>query len=103
MSSIILSDTFDAFSPASHDANHLPSAFEVRHILLDHTSVNQMNQSPFDGVAVASIRHLSFAAQNIKRIKYELDRHHQEEQELFEHLMKYEEFRETLQPTVYAH
>ena len=90
-----------SFSSA-HDADLPPSAFELRHVLLDHQSVETVNEVfGDDATSLSQLRHVSYIAQNIIRLQWELERHESEEQDLYKHIMKNEEFRNTLQPVVH--
>ena len=86
-----------SFSSA-HDATLPPSAFELRHIILDQEAV-EMFEHVFseDATSMSQLRHISFVSQTIKRLEYELDCHHEEEREFYEHVMKDEDFRNPLQ------
>ena len=70
---------------AVYDESLPPSAFELRHILLDHESVNQLNHTfPHDSTYIPQFQYLGYIAQNIKRTEWELDRHQEEERLLYE-------------------
>jgi hypothetical protein len=89
-----------SFSSA-HDADLPPSAFELRHVLLDHQSVDTINETIDDTTSIAQLRHVSYIAQNIIRLQWELERHQTEERDLYDHIMKHDEFRYALQPVVH--
>jgi hypothetical protein len=81
-----------------HDATLPPSAFELRHIILDDEAVEKFNHVfSEDATSMSQLRHISFISQNIKQLEYDLDRHHKEEQEFYDHIMKDEAFRKPLQ------
>lgn len=83
---------------SDHDATLPPSAFELRHIILDDEAVEKFNNVfSDDATSMIQLRHISFVSQNIERLQHELDRHHKEEQEFYNHIMKHEAFRNPLQ------
>lgn len=60
--------------PAIYDTTLPPSAFELRHILLDHESVDKLNLTfPNDSTQIAQFQYLGYIAQNIKHVEWELD------------------------------
>jgi hypothetical protein len=86
-----------SFSSA-HDSTLPPSAFELRHIILDSEAVEKFEHVfSEDATSMSQLRHISFVSQNIKRLEYDLDCHHKEEREFYDHIMKDEAFRNPLQ------
>ena len=84
--------------PSIYDATLPPSAFELRHIILDPEAIEKFsNVFSEDATSMSHLRHISFVSQSIKRLEYELDCHHKEEQEFYEHVMKDDAFRKPVQ------
>jgi hypothetical protein len=87
-----------------HDATLPPSAFELRHVILDSEAVENINNVLIeDAMSMAQLRHIYFMSRNIKRLEQELDYHYEEEREFYEHVMKDEKFRNALQPVVHEY
>ena len=91
-----------SFSSA-HDADLPPSASELRNVLLDYDSVDMINHV-FDNnaLSLALLRHANYTAHNITRLQAELDRHEEEERNIYEHIMHDDQFRHALQPVIHG-
>lgn len=88
-------------SPSSPRNTRFTTAFELRHLILDERMgelVNRVFQD--DGVSSAYLRHYSFIAQTIARLEYALDQVHEEQNEIYNHLMASPQFRHTLRPVI---
>lgn len=85
-----------------HDSTLPPSAFELRHVILDPDTAEKIDHVfSEDATSLTKLRHISFVSQNIKRLAYDLDYHHEEEREFYEHVMKDKAFQNALQPIVH--
>jgi hypothetical protein len=81
----------------------LPDPNELSDLILDDPMVELLNQTFSDDfTAAAHLRHYSFISLSLKRLQTEINRHYEEQQELFEHMMNNEDFRDKLQPIVRA-
>ena len=83
--------------------NTVPTNFtasELSRLILDNSSVDLINQTKPDVAYAAHLRHVSYVALTTKRLEQELDRHYQENQELFEHLWKDEVFQKMMSPVI---
>ena len=92
-----------SFSSA-YDESLPPSALELRHILLDHEAVDQLNRTfPHDSTYVPQFQYLGYIAQNITRTEWELDRHQEEERLIYEQVMTNDNLQDAFQPIVHQY
>jgi hypothetical protein len=92
-------------SSSSVSSSALPSdPNELSDLILEDPMVELINQAFSDDfTAAAHLRHYSFVSLSLKRLQTEISRHYEEQQELFDHMMNEEDFRDKLQPIIRAH
>lgn len=103
--------------PSSSSQNSLPSTtssggpycvslspHELFRIILDNPSIETLNQT-FGGdfTALSYLRHYMFISKGLKQLEDELDRHCQEQKEVFDNMMESSDFRKELRPIVTAY
>ena len=82
----------------------LPDSYELSNLILEDPMVELINQTfSDDTTAAAHFRHYSFVSQSLKRLQTDINRHYEEREELFEHMMNNDDLRNKLQPIVRAH
>lgn len=88
-------------SLSNFDYPNFTSPIEFTHVISDDRIVTLLNRV-FDNDLVGSayLRHFAYITTNIHRIRYELDQHEQERDEIFNHMMRDGPFRDTVRPVV---
>lgn len=88
-------------STSSTSSNTPLSPSELSTILFDHSMVELItNVFSDEPRTVDQLRYYSYISQNIVRLEAELDRHHQERDELFDHILYDEATENTMRPVV---
>jgi hypothetical protein len=88
-------------STASTSSNTPLSPSELSTILFDHSMVELItNVFSDEPRTVDQLRYYSYISQNITRLEAELDRHRQEREELFDHILRDEATEDTMRPIV---
>jgi hypothetical protein len=92
-------------SCSSFSSSALPSdPNELSNLILEDPMVELINQAFSDDfTAAAHLCHYSFISLSLKWLQTEINWHYEEQQELFNHMMNKEDFRDKLQPIICAH
>jgi hypothetical protein len=91
-------------SPSTSDSPSPLSAPELTNLIFDSPMANILHETFEDDVTgAAHLRHYGYISKNIMRLQLELDRHHEEQKELFNHIMENDYFRTAIQPIVHIY
>ena len=87
------------FSTSTSDASLSPHKFT--NLILDDATIPLLEHAfRNDPITHAHLRHYNFVSSEIKQLEHTLDRHFQERQTLFHHIMKFGKVERTMKPVV---